>query len=143
MKMTIKKTVPTNKIVDAVYEKHIAHSNEVMFNKPKQKSFDISEDQVHLIRCLSLFMRVCEVSRLLGIEYSYVSRIKNYDLYRSVVCCFQKPPYKRLGKIYFEIDFDKLKQYVNSLPNDYKYLCSFVWLNKDNLVYKSKIRSGE
>jgi hypothetical protein len=143
MQMTLKKIVPTNKIVDAVYEKHIAHEQKALLNKPKQTSYIVSEDQVHLIRCLSLFMRVSAISRLIGISDQYVSKIKRYEIYRSVVCSFQNTPYKRLGKIYFEIDVDKLQEYISSLPNEYKDICNLGKLNLDDLVYKSKIRSGE
>lgn len=76
MQMTLKKIVPTNKIVDAVYEKHIAHEQKALLNKPKQTSYIVSEDQVHLIRCLSLFMRVSAISRLIGISDQYVSKRK-------------------------------------------------------------------
>ena len=141
--MTLKKIVPTNKIVDIVYEKHVAHEQKALLNKTMNKNQVLSADFIHLVRCLRCFMSPIKVSKLLGISNDKVCQISNYITYRPIVCSFQKTPYKRLGKIVFEIDVVKLKEYIDNLPEEYKSLCVLSELNEERLVYKSKIRSGE
>ena len=138
--MSYGKIIPTNKVVDEVYEKHVKHSdNGLLTNKIRSDAL-FSNEEVSDMICLHIY----GVSTGVLNEFynSNVSTTVNRHSYRNIKIPFQTSRKKKLGKMVFTYDKELVEEHFNSLPEHLKGLSDGV-IREDRLVKVAKILKSE
>ena len=138
--MSYGKIIPTNKVVDEVYEKHVKHSDNGLLTNKLQYNVKLNAEQVADIICLYIYGApiLC-----LKDVYDYnVDGVIHRNSYRNIKIPFQTSRKKKLGKMVFTYDKELVEEHFNSLPEHLKGLSDGV-IREDRLVKVTKILKSE
>ena len=138
--MSYGKIIPTNKVVDEVYEKHVKNNNDGLLTNKLQYNVKLNVEQVADIICL--YIHGTPVLHLKDIYDYNVDGVIHRNSYRNIKIPFQTSRKKKLGKMVFTYDKELVEEHFNSLPEHLKGL-SDGEVREDRLVKVTKILKSE
>lgn len=138
--MQMYKVLPTNKIVDAIYEKHVRNPLDEWVSGKIMKTASLTTEGVSTIICLHIFgagsKTICEV---MGVNQQTVINVKGRQAYRNAKIPFVKCIRRVRGKLVTYYDEEKVIEYFNSLPPELKNVTLYQVI-EDRLSYAAKLR---
>ena len=138
--MSYGKIIPTNRIVDEVYEKHVKHSDDGLLTNELKCNVKLTVEQVADLICLYIYG--APVFRLKDIYDYNVDGVIHRNSYRNIKIPFQTSRKKKLGKMVFTYDKELVDEHFNSLPEHLKGLSDGV-IREERLVKVTKILKSE
>lgn len=138
--MSYGKIIPTNKVVDEVYEKHVKHNDNGLLTNKLQYNVKLTVEQVADIICLYIYG--APVLRLKDVYDYSVDGVILRSSYRKIKIPFQTSRKKKLGKMVFTYDKESVEKHFNSLSEHLKGL-SDGKIREDRLVKVTKILKSE
>ena len=138
--MSYSKIIPTNKVVDEVYEKHVKHSDDGLLTNKLQYNVKLTVEQVADIICLYIYG--VPTLRLKDIYDHNVNNVIYRNNCRGIKIPYQRSRKKKLGKMVFTYDKELVENHFNSLPEHLKGL-SDGEVREDRLVKVTKILKSE
>lgn len=138
--MQIAKVIPTNKVVDAIYEKHVRNPLDEWVSGKIMKTASLTTEDVSTIICLHIFgagsKTICEV---LGVNQQTVINVKGRQAYRNAKIPFVKCIRRVRGKLVTYYDEEKVIEYFNMLTPELKNVTTYNVI-QDRLEQAGKIR---
>lgn len=138
--MSYGKIIPTNKVVDEIYEKHVKHSDNGLLTNKLQYNVKLTVEQVADIICLYIYGAT--VLRLKDVYDYNVEGVIHRNSYRNIKIPFQTSRKKKLGKMVFTYDKELVEKHFNELPEHLKGL-SDGEVREGRLVKVTKILKSE
>ena len=138
--MQVAKVIPTNKVVDAIYEKHVRNPLDEWVSGKIYKTASLTTEGVSTIICLHIFGAFYkDIAEVLGISETIVSSVKDRQTYRSAKIPFVKCIRRVRGKLVTYYDEEKVIEYFNTLTPELKNvtICSVI---QERLEQAGKIR---
>lgn len=139
--MQMHKVIPTNKIVDDIYEKHIRNPLDEWVSGKISKTAKLNAEEVSTIICLHIFGASNKdiVNIIEGVSNSSVCEIIFRKAYCNVKIPFVKNIRKVRGKMVTYYDEDKVIEYFNNLSPELKSVTLYQVIS-DRLFCAVKLR---
>lgn len=137
--MQLCKLIPTNKIVDEVYEKHIRNPLDEWVSGKIQKGASYTEEDVSTVICLYIFgAKYDDISLVTPVTRTSIASIVGRRTYKNIRIPFVKNIRKIRGKMVTSYDENKVIDYFNSLPPNLKNVTIYTVV-KERLNQAAKI----
>ena len=138
--MQIAKVLPTNKIVDEIYEKHVRNPLDEWVSGRISSIAKYTTEDISNVICLHIFGATYDdISRITGVGRSHISNIVCRSSYPNVKIPFVKNIRMVRGKRVTYYDENKVIEYFNSLSPELKNVTLYQVI-EDRLSYAAKLR---
>ena len=138
--MRMEKLLPTNKVVDEIYEKHVRNPLDEWVSGKIKSTARLSTDDVSTILCLHIFgLGSKKISEVLNISPSIVISVKSRKTYLNAKIPFVKYIRRVRGKLVTYYDEEKVIEYFNTLTPELKNVTTYN-VNQYRLEQAGKIR---
>ena len=138
--MQMYKVIPTNKIVDEIYEKHVRNPLDEWVSGRISSSAKCTTEDISNVICLHIFGATYgDISRVTGVKHTHISNIVCRRYYPNVKIPFVKNIRMVRGKRVTYYDENKVIEYFNSLPPELKNVTLYQVI-EDRLSYAAKLR---
>lgn len=138
--MSYGKIIPTNKVVDEIYEEHVKQNDNGLLTNKLKSNVKLNVEQVADIICLYVYGT--PVLHLKDVYDYNVEGVIHRNSYRNIKIPFQTSRKKKLGKMVFTYDKELVEEHFKSLPEHLKGLSDGV-VREDRLVKVTKILKSE
>ena len=138
--MQISKVIPTNKVVDAIYEKNVRNPLDEWVSGKIMKTASLTTEDVSTILCLHIFGAGSKtIAEVLGVKQQIVINVKGRQAYRNAKIPFVKCIRRVRGKLVTYYDEEKVIEYFNTLTPELRDVTTYN-VTQERLEQAGKIR---